>query len=289
MKIGQSSKKLVSLILPVMLIALIVGFVSISLATVDGDEEGVFIKKPWLFGRGGVSDEVLEEGSSWKVFTTDFVCYKKVPIKYSEMFDDVMSDDNTPVDLQAYVILRIKKGKSNILHRNYGEDWYDNNVKETFRKSVRDRVSTFPMYDLTSNREVCEKIENEVYVLLGDYFKRLNDDKEFPVDIMSVVMDRARPNQEVMEEINRTASQIQAKQTQIKQREMEEERVKTEAARAIADKAYQREMGLSADQFIMLKGLEMEMQKVEMVRGKQNVNVDVMFGNATNIWDIKRK
>ena len=62
-----------------------------------------------------------------------------------------------------------------------------------------------------------------------------------------------------------------------------------ETKRAIADKAYQQNMNLSADQFIMLRALEMEMQKVEMVRGKQNVNVDVMFGNSVNMWDIKKK
>ncbi len=262
---------------------------SCSLSKVDGDEEGVFIKQPWFFGSGGVSETPLIEGSTWRVWTTSFETYKIVPVKYSEEFDDVMSDDNTPVDLQAYIILRIQRGKTPVLHKNYGNDWYANNIRETFRKSVRDRVSAFPMYDLTSNREVCEKIENEVVLLMAEYFARLSADKEFPVDIMTVVMDRARPNSEVMEEINKTASQIQAKQTQIKQREMEEERAKTEAARARADKAYQQQMGLSPEEFITLKALEMEMQKVEMVRGKQNVNVDVMFGNAVNMWDIKKK
>jgi hypothetical protein len=262
---------------------------SCNLARVDADEEGVFVKKPWFFGRGGVSDDVLTQGTSWKVLSTDFITYKNVPVKYEEKFDDVMSDDNTPVDLQAYVILRVNKGKSGALHQNYGQSWYENNIRETFRKSIRDRVSTWPMYDLTSNREVCERIENEVSALMNEYFGRLNADKEFPVSIMNIVMDRARPNQEVMEEINKTASQIQAKQTQIKQREMEAEREKTEKQRAKADKAYQQEMALTAEQFIMLRGLEMEMQKVEMVRGKQNVNVDVMFGNSNLIWDIKQK
>lgn len=274
-------------ILMALLLALLA--TSCSLSKVDGDEEGVFIQKPLFFGQGGVSDKVLTEGSEWRVWTTDFVKYKNVPVKYSETFDDVMSDDNTPVDLQAYIILRIKRSCSAALHKNYGQDWYANNIRETFRKSVRDRVSTFPMYDLTSNREVCETIEREVSSLMQDYFSRLNSEKEFPVEIMNVVMDRARPNPEVMEEINKTASQIQAKQTQIKQREMEEERAKTERARAVADHAYQYEMGLTADQFIKLRALELELQKVEMVRGKQNVNVDVMFGNAVNMWDIKGK
>lgn len=262
---------------------------SCAIATVDGDEEGVFVKKPWFFGGGGVSEKPLTDGSEWHAWSTSFTTYKIVPVKYSEEFDDVMSDDNTPVDLQAYIILRIRRGKTPVLHKNYGTDWYTNNIRETFRKSVRDRVSAFPMYDLTSNREVCEKIENEVVELMTDYFKRLNADKEFPVDVMAVVMDRARPNPEVMEEINKTASQIQAKQTQIKQGEMEIEREKTERLKAQADRAYRNEMGYTNAEYIQLRALEMEMSKVEMVRGKQNVNVDVMFGNALNMWDIKSK
>lgn len=261
---------------------------SCSLTSVDGDEEGVYIKKPYFFGKGGVSDNVLLEGSEWKVFTTDFIKFKNVPVKFAEAFDDVMSDDNTPVDLQAYILLRLDKGKSSVLYQNYGVEWYDHNVRETFRKSVRDRVSTFPMYDLTSNREVCEQIETEVTALMSDYFSRLSTDKEFPVEIMAVIMDRARPNNEVMEEINRTASQIQAKQTQIKQGEMEVERAKTERLKAIADKSYRNEMNYTNAEYIQLRALEMEMSKVEMVRGKQNVNVDVMFGNAVNMWDIKK-
>jgi len=256
---------------------------------VDADEEGVFVAKPWFFGSGGVNDNPLKEGTSITATSTDVVRFKVTPIKYEEQFDDVMSDDNTPVDLQAYVILQIKRGYTPILLKNYGENWYFNNVRETFRKFIRDRVSTYPMYDLTSNREACQSIENDTEKLLQDYFKKLNSDKEFPVTIQSVIVDRATPNKEVMEEINKTASQIQAKKTQIEREEMEKVRASAERERARADKEYQREMGLTADQFIMLRALEMEMEKVEMVRGKQNVNVDVMFGNSVNMWDIKKK
>ena len=36
-----------------------------SLCGVDGDEEGVFIKKPYVFGKGGVDPKALVEGSAW--------------------------------------------------------------------------------------------------------------------------------------------------------------------------------------------------------------------------------
>ena len=62
---------------------------SCSLATVDGGEEGVFVKKPLFFGRGGVDEEALTEGSAWKVFSTDYIVYSVVNTKYSEKFDDI--------------------------------------------------------------------------------------------------------------------------------------------------------------------------------------------------------
>lgn len=262
---------------------------SCAISGVDADEEGVFVAKPWIFGSGGVYDGPLTEGTSITAMSTQVVRFKVIPQKYAETFDDVMSDDNTPVDLQAYVILQIERGKTPILLKNYGESWYDNNVRETFRKYIRDRVSTYPMYDLTSNREACQKIEDETSALLQTYFDKLNKEKELPVKILSVIVDRATPNKEVTEEINKTASQIQAKKTQTEREEMEKARANAERERAKADKQYQIEMNLTADQFIMLRALEMEKEKVEMVRGKQNVNVDVMFGNAVNMWDIKKK
>ena len=104
----------------VILIPVLIGFLtSCSLCGVDGDEEGVFIKKPYIFGKGGVDPKALVEGSEWKVFSTDFVTYKNVPVKYTESFDDVFCDDNTPLDLSAHLTLRIARGKSPILHMNY--------------------------------------------------------------------------------------------------------------------------------------------------------------------------
>ena len=59
----------------VIIIPVLIGFLtSCSLCGVDGDEEGVFIKKPYIFGKGGVDPKALVEGSEWKVFSTDCAC-----------------------------------------------------------------------------------------------------------------------------------------------------------------------------------------------------------------------
>ena len=262
---------------------------SCSLSTVDGDEEGVFIMKPMFFGHGGVQERALTQGSEWRVWTTSFVRYKKIPVKYTEQFDDVFCDDNTPLDLSAHITLKIKDGKSPILHKNYGTDWYSNNVKENFREIVRNFISTYNMYTLVSDREVYDKVKVDIAQKMQAYFDKLNGIAEFPIEIVNVVVDKAKPNDMVLEELNKTAAMAQQKITQERQQEMEEQRAITEQKRAYADKSYMNSMGLSSDAFIKLRYAEIELEKVEMIKNKENVNVDVLLGNSTQMWDIKQK
>ena len=264
-------------------------FSACSLATVDGDEEGVFIKKPMLFGDKGVREQALTEGSEWKVFTTDFVTYKKIPVKYTEVFDDIFCDGQTPLDLSAHITLQINPGKSPILHKNYGPEWYNNNVKENFREIVRNFISTYDMNTLISDREVYDTVKVDINNRMQAYFDKLNAQNEFPVSIVNVVVDKAKPNDIVMEELNKTAAMTQQRITQKRQQEMEDEPALTETKRAKAEVAYMHAMGLSPDSFIKLRYAEIELQKVEMIKNKSNVNVDVLLGNSTQMWDIKQK
>ena len=262
---------------------------SCSLASVNGDEEGVFIMKPMFFGKGGVREEALKQGSEWMVVTTDFYTYKKVPVKYTEIFDDVFCDDNTPLDLSAHIMLKVTSGKGPVLLRNYGTEWYENNIKENFREIVRNFISTYNMYTLVSDREIYDKVKEDIAQKMQAHFDKLNAEAEFPVEIVNVVVDKAKPNNMVMEELNKTAAMAQQKITQQRQQEMEEQRAETERKRAAADKAYMQAMNLSPDLFIKLKYAEIELEKVEMVKNRPNVNVDVLLGNSTQMWDIKQK
>ena len=93
----------------------------------------------------------------------------------------------------------------------------------------------------------------------------------------------AIPNKAQMTEMNNTDAQIQAKQTQERRYEMQLAREKTEKQRAVADKAYQKEMGLSMEQFISLRAWD-------VIEKKQGANIDVLFNsNSTEkMWNIRR-
>ena len=113
-------------ILVLLLIAMTI--TSCSVASVDADEELVFVKKPIFFGKGGVEKEPLTSGSEWRWFSTDEVKFKVSPTQYEEKFQDIFTADNTPIDLSANILLQIKKGETPVLLEGFGEDWYKNNI-----------------------------------------------------------------------------------------------------------------------------------------------------------------
>ena len=266
-----------------------VSLTSCDICTVDGGEEGVFIKQPWFWGQGGVETTPLTQGSEWKVWSTDYVKYSIVNTKYSVSFDDIATDEATPLDIDAHIFLKIVATKSPILHMNYGSNWYENNIKDIFSKHVRNFVSMYNMRTLISERACYDEIESIIKNDMTAYIAELSKTKEFPVEVVNVVIDKAKPNDNVREELNNTAIYMQQKQSEIMKQDMQKERRQTEHLRALADKEYQLTMGFTPTQFIALRGLELENQKIEMIKNKQNVNVDVMLGNSTPMWDIKQK
>lgn len=247
-------------------------------ASPGADEEAVLIKKPWFFGHGGVEEEPVRTGLTWCVFTTDVETFKITPQRYDIEFDDIMSNDNTPLDYATYITLQITPGKSPILMKNYGTEWFSNNIEAVYRNFVREEISKYSPFDLMSNREVCTKIDQDVKAKLDKHIETLSAKKEFPVTCREVITGRAKPNAQQLKEMNNTAAAIQARQTQERQEEMQIARAKAETARAQADKAYMQEMNLTPDQFITLKIVE-----------KGNPNIDVVLGGgSTPIWNVRR-
>jgi hypothetical protein len=145
------------------------------------------------------------------------------------------------------------------------------------------------MITLVSSREIYDEIEPVIMEQMRAYIATLSETKELPIEVVNVVVDKAMPNEGVREELNNTAIYMQQRNTQVMKQEMEIARRETERLRALADKEYQITMGFTPTQFIQLRALELENQKIEMIKNKSNVNVDVMLGNSTPMWDIKQK
>ncbi len=204
------------------------------------------------------------------------------PQRYDEAFDDIFSNDNTPLDFNTYINIQIEKGKAPILLKNYGENWYANNIQVYYRNKTREYVSMYNPFDLISNREVLNEIDKALIKDVTVYVAKLSKDKEFPIKILSITTGAAKPNQDQLEEMNKTAQYIQQKRSMEQKANAESARAEAEKKRAEADKAYMNAMNLSPNQFISLKW-------IETIANKQGANIDVLVGGGeTPMWNIKR-
>ena len=252
--------------------------------TPNAGEEAVLIHKPWIFGTGGVDDTPIETGLEYTWLSTDYVIVSMLPQKFDENLDDVTSNDNTLLDFNTQIQLQVQNNKSPILVKNYGTDWYKRVIQEVFRNTVRGYISTFGPFELMSNREVLDSINVLVKNDMQKHILNLTQTYgELPVNVVNVIIGRAIPNEQQKKEMDNTAAATQAKRTEESRLEMLKAKESAERQRAIADKAYQQELGLNTDQFIQLRAWE-------IIREKQGANIDVLFNaDATNkMWNVRR-
>ena len=247
-------------------------------------EEGVKVHKPWIFGTGGVDMSPVETGLEYTWLSTDYVIVNMLPQAYDEDLDDATSNDNTLLDFNTQIQLQVRDNMSPVLIKNYGTDWYRAVIKEVYRNTVRGYISKYGPFDLMSNREVLDSINLFVKSDMQNYIALLSSKQgELPIDVVNVVVGRAIPNERQKAEMDATAAATQAKRTEESRRDMLVAREAAERQRAIADKAYQEELGLTTDQFIQLRAWE-------IIKEKQGANIDVLFNaDGTNkMWNVRR-
>lgn len=66
---------------------------------------------------------------------------------------------------------------------------------------------------------------------------------------------------------------------------LKQQRKQAEINKADADKAYKERMGMSIAEYLSLRHLEIEKEKVELI--KDNKNISIIFGNANPVYPIK--
>ena len=250
----------------------------------NAGEEAVLIHKPYIFGHGGVDEKPVETGRKYTWISTSYVRVSMLPQKFDENLDDATSNDNTLLDFNTQIQLQVKDNKSPILIKNYGPNWYVNVIQEVYRNTVRNYISRFGPFDLMSNREVLDSINFAVKKDMENYIAELSGKSgELPVTVVNVVVGRAIPNAKQKEEMDNTAAATQAKRTEESRLEMLKAKEAAERQRAIADKAYQKELGLNTEQFIQLKAWG-------IIEKKDGANIDVLVGStgASSMWNVRR-
>ena len=253
----------------------VVTLTSCSLPGVDAGEEMVLIQKPWFFGSGGVVAEPVVSGRSLLAFSTEYEKYTRQPIKYSENFTDVITYDNNPVDFNAHVQIQLVKGESPVLHEKFGRNWYENNIEDQFRAKIRGYCSKYQMFTLSTDRKIVDSLEIVILNEMKDYVASI----DMPVKINQVIIGKVTPPKAVLLETTKTAAETQAIKTQETREIREFARQNADIAKAKADMAYKNTFsGMTTNQYLYLRSLEIEMEKIEMVKGKNNVSINMVQG-----------
>jgi len=239
----------------------------------DPGQESVLVYKPYLFGHGGVDETPISTGSTWCVITTEHKEFPITPITITEDFANMIPSDNTPVSFSVYLKCQIRSGETPMLYKNFGANWYEHNLQASFRTMVRDKASAFKMFDLASKREISSQLEKDIFQDISDYTKKIN----LPVTIMQVSIGAVTPPEQVLTETKNTAAQNQSILTQKARADAELSRKQAEINKAIADMAYQNQMKMTIAEYLHLRQLEIEKEKVELI--KDNRNVTIIFGS----------
>jgi regulator of protease activity HflC (stomatin/prohibitin superfamily) len=232
------------------LLALAIG--GCSVYSPDAGHEVVLIDKPWFFGHGGVEAEPVKTGRTWAAFTTEGVDVYMQPQRFEAELPDTMTSDGVPITFHAIVTLRVVDSVS--LIKNFGPDWYKNNVEQPFAQLVRQAVRKRGMNETAISTTALDAIDAEIRDGLLAFIK----EKSLPVQLVTMTVGRANPPDAIKNQRIETAAQEQRVQTEKQIKLAEDQRKAAEESRAAADNAYRQALGLSPEQYVQLKRIEME-------------------------------
>ncbi|KRB56630.1 peptidase [Rhodanobacter sp. Root179] len=218
----------------------------------DAGQQAVLIDKPVLFGHGGVRDQPVTTGLTYTWFSTKRIYVNMFPQQYDGNFGDLMSSDGVPLDFHA--IIRLQVTDPVALVKNFGQDWYKNNVEQEFFNRVRSAVKKHGMNETAIQTTAIDEIDSEVSREMTEY---LNQNK-LPIRLLKITVGKANPPDAVRNQRVETAQQEQRVLTEQKRDLAEQSRKAAEQSRAEADNAYRLAMNLSPAQFVEMERIKMQ-------------------------------
>jgi regulator of protease activity HflC (stomatin/prohibitin superfamily) len=236
------------------LLAIALALAGCSVYAPDAGHEVVLVDKPWFFGHGGVEPEAVRTGRTWAAVTTEGVDVYMQPQKFEVDMPDTMTSDGVPVTFHAIMTLRVTDSVS--LIKNFGPNWYVNNLEQPFGSMVRQAVRKRGMNEVAISTTALDVIDSEIRDSLQGFIQS----KKLPIELVTMTVGRANPPDAIKNQRIETAAQEQRVQTEKQIKLAEDQRKAAEESRAAADNAYRQAIGLSPEQYVQLKRIEMELK-----------------------------
>ena len=228
--------------------ALSFAFTGCTVVSPDPGQEAVLVSKPILFGTGGVQDETVKTGRSFAAFTTEAIYVTTAPQNQEVSFDDLSSKDNILLDFETNVQFQVVKPAA--LYKAKGPQWFESNILAPYRSIVRDAVKSAEMTQLMSDPVTAANVDKNVTEALQ---KLATEQLGDTVVIKGVTLGRAKPNADVLKQMNLTAAEQQRAKTMVQAKLAEEQRKLQQIAKAEADDAYRQKMSLTPAQYLQLQ------------------------------------
>ncbi len=240
-------------------VAVVIGASACRTVTPDAGHEAVLVRKPLIFGSGGVDATPVKTGLKYVAFTTSSVDVNMQPMRIDSEFTDLMTQDGVPIDFHAVISLQVIDSVK--LVRDFGADYqggmpgfWVRNLDQPFRTAVRDSVKTHGMNEMAIQATAAEAVDKVV----TEHLLTILKDTGVPVRILDVSLGRANPPDAILHQRVETAAQEQRINTEKQKKLAEDQRRMAEESRAAADQAYNQKMGLNTEQYVALQAIQMQ-------------------------------
>ena len=251
--------KTARLIVPLVVAALIALAVGCRTVEPDAGHEAVLVRKPLLFGSGGVDPTPVKTGLKYVAFTTTGIDVNMQPMRIDVEFNDLMTTDGVPIDFHSVLTLQITDSVK--LVRDFGQDQVDGkpgfwvrNLDQPYRTAVRDAVKAHGMNEMAIQATAAEAVDRVVTEHLLTIIKETG----VPVRVLDMSLGRANPPDAILHQRVETAAQEQRINTEKQKKLAEDQRKMAEESRAAADQAYNQKMGLNSEQYVALQAIQMQ-------------------------------
>ena len=249
----------------------------------DAGHEAVLVRKPLLFGSGGVDETPVKTGLKYVAFTTTGIDVNMQPMRIDVEFSDLMTMDGVPIDFHSVLTLQVTDSVK--LVRDFGQDFagdkpgfWVRNLDQPYRTAVRDAVKAHGMNEMAIQATAAEAVDKVV----TEHLLTIIKDTGVPVRVLDMSLGRANPPDAILHQRVETAAQEQRINTEKQKKLAEDQRKMAEESRASADQAYNQKMGLNSEQYVALQAIQMQRE----VCGKGTCTF-LYGGNAVPLINMK--
>ena len=249
----------------------------------DAGHEAVLVRKPLLFGSGGVDETPVKTGLKYVAFTTTGIDVNMQPMRIDVEFSDLMTMDGVPIDFHSVLTLQVTDSVK--LVRDFGQDFagdkpgfWVRNLDQPYRTAVRDAVKAHGMNEMAIQATAAEAVDKVV----TEHLLTIIKDTGVPVRVLDMSLGRANPPDAILHQRVETAAQEQRINTEKQKKLAEDQRKMAEESRASADQAYNQKLGLNSEQYVALQAIQMQRE----VCGKGTCTF-LYGGNAVPLINMK--